>query len=112
VERKAGIVSTINGDIRIDPNQGGRHAGAFKDGQYIRALVAAPGNVVRVVTVEGQTLYEEHGIPSAFAVQTISAERSSFSGKLVLILGGFSPDSSDSRTLILTTDYDVSPPVY
>ncbi len=105
-------MSTINGDIRLDNNQGGRRAGSIRDGQFIRALVAAPGNVIRVVTVEGQTLYEEHGIPRDYAIQSISAERSTFSGKLVLILGGFSPNGNDSRTIILTTDYAVQPPVY
>lgn len=102
---------TINGDIRLDNNQGGRHAGAVKDGPYVRALVAAPGNVIRVVTVEGQTLYEEHSIPQNFAVQTISAVRSSFSGNLVLVLGGFTPNTQDSRTLIITTAYPLQPEV-
>jgi len=105
-------MSTINGDIRIDNNQGGRRAGAFKDGTFIRVLVAAPGNVIEVRTVEGATLYRETGIPQDYAIQSISAERSTFSGNLVLILGGFSPNGNDSRTIILTTDYAVQPPVY
>lgn len=105
-------MSTINGDIRIDSNQGGRRAGAFKDATFIRALVCMPGNVIEVRTVEGAMLYRETGVPRDFSIQSISAERSTFSGKLVLILGGFTPDSSDSRTLILTTDYDVTAPQY
>lgn len=105
-------MSTINGDIRIDGNQGGRRAGSLKDGPYIRALVGLPGNVIEVRTVEGATLYRETGIPRDFAMQSISAERSTFSGKLVLILGGFTPESSDSRTIILTTTYDVAAPQY
>jgi len=105
-------VSTINGDIRVDQNQGGRRAGSLKDGTFIRALVCMPGNVIEVRTVEGATLYRETGIPHDYAIQSISAERSTFSGKLVLILGGFSPNTTDSRTLIITTDYDVAAPQY
>jgi len=105
-------VSTINGDIRTDPNQGGRRAGSLKDGTFIRALVVMPGNAIDVRTVEGATLYRETGIPQDYSIQSVSAERSTFSGKLVLIMGGFTPNTSDSRTLIITTDYSIATPVY
>lgn len=103
-------MATINGDIRLADNQGGRRAGAIRDGPYIRALLVAPGNVVQVRSVEGAILYEERALPQDFSIQSIAAARSSFSGKLVLILGGFTPDTGDSRTLIVTTDYALQAP--
>ncbi len=99
-------------DHQVDPNQGGRKAASFKDGPYIRIVEIAPGNVVRVYSNENDVLYEDYGI-SAYnvSIQSISTERSTFSGALVLIFGGFTPDTGNSRTITLVTSYAIQPAV-
>jgi hypothetical protein len=102
-------------DITVDRNQNGRLAGSFKDGTYIRVVEVDPGNVICFKSVEGQPIYWDGTINtgdySNFVPRTISAEHSSFNGAVVLILGGFTADTGNSRTVIILTDYVIKPEV-
>ena len=100
----------IVADVSTLGNQGGRHAGSFKDGTFIRRVEVRPGNELVVFDTEGRDLYHEHACPQDFSIQSISCETSSFSGTLVLILGGFSPNTDDSRTITISTGYQIAPP--
>lgn len=101
-------------DFTIQQNQGGRHGGTFKDGRFIRAIVFYPDNVIRFHDMEGNILYTEEALKGErFAILNVSDETSSFgTPHIVLGLGGFDPDTSDSRFLILATTYEVSPPEF
>lgn len=107
-------MSQIVSDSKTDNNQGCRCAGSFKDGPYIRRVEARPGNVLVVCDTEGHELYRETALQALgpYAIRTIDAETSTFSGTLVLIIGGFTPDTSDSRVVTISTDYRIQPPAW
>ena len=95
-------------------NQGARYAGSFKDGKFIRRIEGRQDNTLIVFDTENNELYRETSLRGIgpFAVRTVSTETSSFDGSLVLIVGGFTPDTDNSRVVTIVTDYKISPPTW
>lgn len=104
---------TIVSDVRTQYNQGGRVGTTFKDGTYVRKVELRPGRVIVVNTVEGQELWRDGSLMplSDFAIQSLSAEISSFSGTLVVTAFGFTVNTQDSRVVVVTTGYTAQPEV-
>jgi len=75
-------MSHVVSDSVISP-RGARVAAAFKDGVFIRRVEARPGNVLVVLDTEGNPLYVEYACPENFAILSIDAQTSSFSGTLI-----------------------------
>lgn len=98
-------------DHVLDNDQGGRVAGSFKDGGFVRAVEVLPGNVIVFRTIEGGELYRETACPKALNIRTITTEHSSISGTVILVLGGFDSDTQDARVVTLSTDYRIQPEV-
>ncbi len=100
----------VSDDI-IDGDQNGRVAGEFKDGTQTRRIELLQGNVIVFKSVEGQELYREQPLPSDFAARTVSADHSSFTGHVVLVIGGFTVNSGNARVLTIATDYKIAPAI-
>jgi hypothetical protein len=92
----------------------GRRAGSFKDGQYIRFITCDQDCIFHFWDQERNHLYQEEALKgSGYFPQSIDTETSSFSGTVVLILGGFFPDNPNKATTItIATDYRISPPIW
>jgi hypothetical protein len=101
----------VASDDRVEP-RGARCAGAFKDGPFIRRVVTGPFNTLTVKSTEGEVLWTEYACPVDYQIMSIDCETSSFSGGLVLILGGFTPGGAESRTITIVTDYQIQPPTW
>jgi hypothetical protein len=112
-EQKLG--GRVVNDIPVDNNQNGRLAGSFKDGTFVRVVEVDPGNLIVFKSVEGQEIFRDGTINnsnySRFVPRSVSAEHSSFTGTVILILGGFTADTGNSRTVIVATDYAIKPEV-
>jgi hypothetical protein len=108
-----GTMGHIVADQSVSGNQGGRRAGSFKDGKFIRRIEIRPGNLIEFYTIEGVLLYQEVALAGqSFIITSLNAETSSFSGTVVLLLGGFTPETDNSRTITIVTDYQIAPPMW
>jgi len=104
-------------DVSRDRNQNGRVAGSYRDGAYTRYV-----EIIRERIVVCASDIDANGDPAvihvnddlvgrSFAPRSITAQRSGFDGKLLVTIGGFTPDSDDSRRITVKLDLVVDPPL-
>jgi hypothetical protein len=102
-------------DVSRDNNQNGRVAASFGDGPFTR-YVEVLGDVILVtdsdLDAEGRPVerHRNHDLRGRnFVPRSITARRSGFDGKLLLTLGGFTPDTGDSRRITVKCDLVIDP---
>ena len=97
--------------------QGGARRGTtFKDGNKIRYVELHDRNEVVITDTEGARLWATTLLldQQGYIVQEVSAETSSFgTPHIILTFYGFDANTSGTtRTIVLATDYVVSPPAF
>lgn len=85
-----------------------RRAGTFKDGIYVQKVEVIAGSLV-VTDPLNKVYYDSGYIPEldGYAVQSISCERSSQSGYLIVTIGGFYAGTSGQQSLVISTGYKI-----
>lgn len=101
-------MSRVVSDDVINNDQTGRASGEFKDGTQIRKVEIQSDNTIIFKSQQGETLYTERAVPKDFFIRTINADHSAFTGTVVLVLGGFTPDTGNSRVITIATDYKIA----
>ncbi len=103
-------------DVKRDGNQNGRVAGMFGDGVYTRyieiindVIVICDSDMANGQPVERHRNYDLAG--RNFAARSITTRRSGFDGKLLVTVGGFTPDTGDSRRITIKCDLQIDPAV-
>lgn len=98
-------VQTYPGKMR---NGQHRCAGAFKDGYVLRKVMFIDGDIV-VYGVFDDEVYRCNAGVGDFMAKSISCLRSAQSGKLIVVLGGFVPNTeSGQRSHFVSTDYVIA----
>jgi hypothetical protein len=78
----------------------------------VRRIELRPGNVINVFDTSGKTLCVDYGLSGrSFIVTDINPVRAA-DGTLTIVFGGFTPDTSNSRTITLATTCPMAPPDY
>ncbi len=105
-------MGTIVRDVTYDGKV--RRGCSFKDGPYIRYVEIHDGNLIRFTDTEGRTLYETRDLMGkGLIIQSVDDQTSSFgTPHMVLAFFGFTEGSDSSREIVLSTDYQVAPPLF
>jgi len=104
-------------DISRPGNQGGRVAGSFRDGRATRYIEVIDGVIVVTdsdLDAQGQPVerHRNHDIQYLdFMPRSITTTRSGFDGKLIVCLGGYTPNANDSRRITVKCDLVIEPPL-
>ncbi len=102
-------------DVRRDNNQNGRVAGSVKDGVFTRYVEVIGEEIVITdsdLDAQGQPVVRHRNrnlVGRNFAPRSITTQRSGFDGKLIVVLGGFTPDMGDSRRITVKCDLVIEP---
>lgn len=86
-----------------------RCAGHFLDGIYIRKVQCLDGALV-ICDVEDRELHREHTGLLQFTARSIGCIRSAQTGKLVVVLGGYTAGTSGQVAHVYASDYPIQPP--
>jgi hypothetical protein len=102
-------------DVARQENQNGRVAGMFGDGVYTRYIEVVQGRIVICdsdLDAEGRPVVRHVNDDIRyldFVPRTISTRRSGFDGKLIVTLGGYTPNTGDSRRVTVKCDLVIEP---
>ena len=108
-------MSVVIQDVSRAQNQNGRVAGSFRDGVFTRYVEVLRGEIVitdsdldaagePVIRYRTTILMERNFVP-----RSITTQRSGFDGKLLVTIGGFTPNSDDSRRITIKCDLVIDP---
>ena len=102
-------------DVSRAGNQNGRVAGSFRDGIFTR-YVEVLGDAIVItdsdLDAQGRPIERHRNydlVGRNFAPRSITTQRSGFDGKLLVTIGGFTPNSDDSRRITIKCDLVIDP---
>lgn len=87
-----------------------RVAGHFMDGIFIKYCMVV-NHHVEAFDQFGTSIYRDPTpLPEGFVPKSLGCIRSAQTGKLIVVIGGFTAGTSTQVTHILATDYFITPP--
>jgi hypothetical protein len=107
---------TIIQDVARSNNAQGRCAGSFRDGQFTRYVEVIQGMIVITASDKGTDglpveLHRNYDLQGqGFQPLAITTTRSGIDGKLIVTLGGFTPDTNNSRRITVKCDLAIKEP--
>ncbi len=103
-------------DVSRAGNQNGRVAGSFRDGRQTRYVEVIGDHIVICASDlnangEPEVIHVNYDLRGRnFMARSITTTRSGFDGKLLVTLGGYTPNSDDSRRITVKCDLVIEPP--
>jgi hypothetical protein len=97
-------------DVARSANQNGRVAGSFRDGQQTRYVEVIGDHIVICASDlntngDPEVIHVNYDLLGRnFVPRSITTQRSGFDGKLLVTLGGYTPDSDNSRRITIKCD--------
>ncbi len=97
-------------DVARGQNQNGRVAGSYRDGMFTRYVEIIGDHIVICASDlnangEPEVIHVNYDLVGRnFVPRSITTQRSGFDGKLLVTIGGFTPETADSRRITVKCD--------